>query len=127
MARKNKEIGNLGEDIACRYLIKNKYKILDRNYQKKFDEIDIIAKSLDRVLVFIEVKTLNKNNGLDLKPEDNFTKSKFKRISRACSLFVNDNHRIVDKDRGWRIDLVAILIDGSPGSFEINHYKNVSI
>ena len=56
MEKYNKCIGNFGEDEAIRYLIKNKYKIIERNYSCKLGEIDIIAKDKD-VLVFIEVKT----------------------------------------------------------------------
>ena len=54
----NKNIGEIGENLACWFLLKNKYKILFRNYREKFDEIDIIARSFDGVLVFVEVKTL---------------------------------------------------------------------
>ena len=38
-----KEIGNKGEDYAVDFLLKNEYKILNRNYHSKFGEIDIIA------------------------------------------------------------------------------------
>lgn len=37
------EIGKKGEEIACDYLKKNKYKILGRNFRKFFGELDIIA------------------------------------------------------------------------------------
>ena len=39
-----REIGDIGENEATRYLKKNKYKILERNFRKKYGEIDIIAK-----------------------------------------------------------------------------------
>ena len=52
MKNSTKEIGYLGENEAVKYLIKNKYKILFRNYKFIRDEIDIIAKSFDGVLVF---------------------------------------------------------------------------
>ena len=37
--------GNIGEDAACKYLRKNKYKILKRNYVSNGHEIDIIAEN----------------------------------------------------------------------------------
>jgi len=43
----NIKIGNLGEDIACRFLKKKGFKIVDRNYRKKWGEIDIIAQSFN--------------------------------------------------------------------------------
>ena len=39
-----KELGNLGEDLACEYLVNNGYAILGRNYRISFGEIDIVAK-----------------------------------------------------------------------------------
>ena len=52
----NKNIGELGENVACEFLIKNGYKIICRNYRNKYGEIDIIA-SFKNEVVFIEVKT----------------------------------------------------------------------
>ncbi len=48
--------GRRGENAAVRYLKKNGYKILARNYRTVFGEADIIARSGDTV-AFIEVKT----------------------------------------------------------------------
>ena len=56
----NKETGKLGEDIAVHYLKQNGYVILDRNFECRQGEIDIIA--LDKKeIVFIEVKTRTSN------------------------------------------------------------------
>lgn len=57
-----KEVGFTGETIACGYLEKKGYRIIARNYRTKFGEIDIIAKSPEKILVFFEVKTLLMNN-----------------------------------------------------------------
>lgn len=56
MKEKNNLIGKLGEEIAVNYLIKKGYKIIKRNYKKRFAEIDIIA-VIDNIIVIIEVKT----------------------------------------------------------------------
>lgn len=125
MSKSNEKdnVGKIGEDIACAFLVKNKYKILFRNYREKFDEIDIIAKSFNGTLVFVEVKTLKENPG-GLIPEDNLTKDKFKKISRACRLFANSHKELVG-DRGWKIDLIAVTIR-QEGNDEISHYKNIT-
>ena len=39
----SQKIGQLGEDIACKFLMKHEFSILERNYTKKWGEIDIIA------------------------------------------------------------------------------------
>ena len=50
-----REIGNKYEDKSVETLIKEAYKILERNYQNSFGEIDIIAVK-NKEIVFIEVK-----------------------------------------------------------------------
>ena len=48
--------GKLGEDLAVKYLQKQGYKIIERNFECRQGEIDIIA--LDKQeIVIIEVKT----------------------------------------------------------------------
>jgi len=54
-----KETGNKGENLACEFLRKNGYIIIEQNFSCKQGEIDIIAKSPTNYLVFIEVKTRN--------------------------------------------------------------------
>ena len=51
-----KEIGDFGERIAARYLIRHGYFIRARNWRAGKDELDIVATTL-RDVVFIEVKT----------------------------------------------------------------------
>jgi putative endonuclease len=119
----NINIGKLGEDLACHFLIKKRYRILFRNYKEKFDEIDIIAKSFDRVLVFIEVKTLRARDAMNLKPEDNLTKNKLKKISRACRIFVGLHLGLVDDKKGWRMDLIAVTLGEDKNI--ISHYENI--
>ena len=51
-----KRIGDHGEAIAARYLQKNGYRILAKNFRSAHGEIDIVAECGD-TLVFAEVKT----------------------------------------------------------------------
>ena len=53
---KKKELGKRGEELALRFLRKNGYKVIERNYICKMGEMDIIAQEKD-TLVFVEVKT----------------------------------------------------------------------
>lgn len=50
-----REMGNKYEDKSVETLVKEAYRILERNYQNRFGEIDIIAEK-NKELVFIEVK-----------------------------------------------------------------------
>lgn len=55
-----REVGRGGENLAAKYLVKNKYRILDRNFFCQFGEIDIVAFDGEYV-VFVEVKLRNDN------------------------------------------------------------------
>ena len=126
MTRKT-EIGSKGEDLACQYLIKNRYKILKRNYREKFDEIDIIGRSIDGVLVFCEVKTfLDKSDPvIELVPEDNLTNAKLKKVRRACEMFVAKHQNLINEKNGWRIDCMIVVMNKESGDHEIRYYENI--
>jgi len=122
------QLGQFGEDLACEYLVKKGYKIIDRNVWQKWGELDIVAKSADKTLVFVEVKTLRQSSGQapeeSLQPEDQLTKAKLKKLQRTASLYAGHYQEKIKDSRGWRIDLVAISI--KPGGFDVRHYKNIT-
>lgn len=60
MSLLKKKLGKEGEDRAARYLAKQGYKILERNYNTRSGEIDLIALHQGEV-VFVEVKTRTSN------------------------------------------------------------------
>jgi putative endonuclease len=121
----NKSTGNLGEDIACGFLKKRGFKILERNHKEHFDEIDIIARSFDGILVFVEVKTMDVFLGSAILPEDHMTREKFRKIKRGCLMFIAKHPQIIDDKKGWRIDLIAISLSDDGGPYKINHYENI--
>lgn len=122
-------IGNTGENLACAYLVKNRYRILLRNHRERWDEIDIVAMAIDSRLIFVEVKTLigSYDDRPGISPEDNLTDSKLKKLRRACQLFVGKHPGLLSKDRGWQIDLLAIVLPevGDPKESAIRHYENI--
>ncbi len=52
----SRKTGDIGERAAADFLVRNGYKILDRNYTVRGGEIDIIAQK-DETIAFVEVKT----------------------------------------------------------------------
>lgn len=122
----NIEIGKIGEDLANKYLINKGYLILSRNYKKRFDEIDIIARYRDGTMVFCEVKTLNKKGNFDPQflPEDNLSFKKLKKMIRAASIFMAKHQNLIKGERGWRIDLIAIVIENGK-LIDLRHYENI--
>ena len=114
------ELGKLGEDLACQYLKKNGYKIIERNYRQPWGELDIVAVSPKKILVFVEVKTIKGSNPM-ITAEDHLTRAKLKKLQRTASLYANASKFLTDK--GWRIDLLAVTIETE--ETKIKHYKNI--
>ena len=52
-----KLLGDLGEDAVAAYLRRHCYHLLASQYRCRFGEIDIIARSPEGILCFVEVKT----------------------------------------------------------------------
>jgi putative endonuclease len=75
------KIGLEAEEKAVKYLVKNGYKILKRNFHSRFGEIDIIAKK-DDILNFIEVKYSKNYN-----PIYRITPSKMQKIIKTVEYF----------------------------------------
>lgn len=81
-----KEIGNENESVATRYLEKNGFSIIERNYYaRKLGEIDIIA-SKEAVLHFVEVKSA----GADFDPVYNVTPGKIKKVINSAYYFMKE-------------------------------------
>ncbi len=121
MATARKKTGNEGEMFACNYLQEKKWKILGKNMQLPWnDEIDIIARDNDGVLVFVEVKTVTGNF---LKAEDQMTNLKIKKCIRAATWYANYHSELINEKVGWRIDCVALKKVGD--TYEIHHYQQI--
>ncbi len=104
---KRRETGALGERIACDFLGKNGYEILENNYRCPEGEIDIIAKQED-TLVFVEVRT--KRSRLFGSPEESITPAKREKL-RTLAQYYRQEHENLPLN--WRIDVVAIEMEKS--------------
>ncbi|MDP2704300.1 MAG: YraN family protein [bacterium] len=125
---KTSETGKRGEDIACEYLKKRGYKILERNVREKWGELDIVVRAKDKTLVFVEVKTMRPFAPGGLQPEDQMTYAKRRKFERTASLYAGSykNKNLIYDKKGWRLDVVAIVLVGEGrGSHDIRHYENI--
>ena len=120
------KIGKEGEDLISRLLLNNHWQIIERNFRRKSDEIDIIARSPDQTIVFIEVKTILIWENAKLTPEDNLTRAKLKKISRTCEFFARENPLFINEDKGWRIDLFAVDMGQNGKPSAVRHYRNIA-
>lgn len=127
MTKTTDNIGKNGEKIALNYLLDSGFKIIATNYHIRADEIDIIAKQSDGTLVFCEVKTLKgfQDPTKGLMPEDNITTFKYKKMARAAQIFANKYPGYINEEMGWRIDLIAIVLDEQNNVADLRHYENI--
>jgi putative endonuclease len=97
--------GALGEKLARRFLRRNGYKILYRNFRgRSGGEIDIVARDHD-TLVFIEVKTRTRDDFG--RPVTAVDRQKQRRISRGGLAWL----RLLDEpDILFRFDVVEVMI-----------------
>ncbi|MEK7630511.1 MAG: YraN family protein [Patescibacteria group bacterium] len=52
-----RRIGNIAEDVSVVFLVKSGHMVLDRNYLKKWGELDIVSVDRSDTIHFIEVKS----------------------------------------------------------------------
>ena len=117
MKSSNRELGNHGEDLACKFLEKNGYKIIERNKSfSKFCEIDIIAQ-IKNTLVFVEVKT-RKTNSFG-SPLEAITKTIYSHIRQGALTYLGENSK---KFSNFRIDAIGITLEPK---VEIKHLQNI--
>jgi len=116
-------IGSFGEDKATAYLQNSHYQIIQRNFQRKWGEIDIIAKDKKtKELVFVEVKTRQLNCDHSLSPEEALTSKKVRRLKRVFLSYLNQYNL---EDKPWRFDFIAIEIDSFENKPIIRHYEDI--
>ena len=109
------ETGKIGEDIAVIYLQQNGYQIIERNFECKQGEIDIISKD-KKEIVFIEVKT--RASALYGLPKDAVDKSKKKHIYRSAEYYIYAKHL---ENKPIRIDVIEVY--KKQGKFKVHHIK----
>jgi len=132
--REKKDLGDLGEKIAEKFLKDKGYKILDKNFHySNFGELDIVGQKPARQasqlagvtggggdIIFFEVKTRMKTGPSQFLPEDNITRDKQKKLIKLAEIYLSKNKL---NDVSWQIDILAIEIYRN-GTFDIRHTEN---
>jgi putative endonuclease len=110
----NKQVGDWGEQIAVNYLKNKGFSIIERNYWRKWGELDIVAKS-GEVVHFVEVKTVSHETKQQLReavtrgtwrPEEQVHQFKLHQIHKALETWIADHNY----DGDWQIDVIAVRI-----------------
>jgi len=116
-----RKLGDIGENIACDFLKGRGFAIIERNYLRKWGEIDIIAKK-SNIIHFVEVKTVT-HGTLEYRPEDNMHPWKLKRLSRAIQTYLLDKRLDCD----WQLDLITVKMDQQTRKARIELIENIII
>ena len=103
---KTKEIGDIGEEFAVKYLKKKRYRIVDRNFRKKYGEIDIIAENKNYI-VFVEVKTRHTDSMTSAS--DAVNRQKQLKIIKTASLYLAEN----ETEKFCRFDVCEVYVNAA--------------
>ena len=126
MANSRQQIGKQGEDIAAEYLKNKGYKILARNWQNKWGEIDIVAKpprqkfGKNKKIVFVEVKTIRQKTGF--AAEDEINQKKKRQLLKMAQIYLSANK--IPLDIPHQIDIIAVEMNPFDNTHTIRHTEN---
>ena len=115
MARHN-TLGQIGEDLAAEYLIKNGYIVRERNWHINKLEIDIVAEKGNRIII-VEVKTRALNTIVN--PLDAVTPAKIRHIVSAATAYIRYNslpHEV-------QFDIITVVGDNRENA-QITHISD---
>ena len=113
----NTQIGKNGEDLACEYLKKIGYKIIERNLHfSKNCELNILALDKSNTLIAIEVKTRKSN--ICGSPLEAITKKKYANIKQGLLTYINQHPEY----KKLQIDAIGIILTPK---ISIQHIKNI--
>jgi putative endonuclease len=124
----SKEVGNTGESIACEYLLDKGYSIVERNYWRKWGELDIVARK-GGILYFIEVKSVSREKVAivsgemgEYRAEMNMHKWKADRLKRVISTYLIENERDNVK---WKFNLITVYLSLNDKIARVNMIKDI--
>lgn len=116
----NWKTGQIGENIAAKYLEDHDLEILTRNYRTRFGEIDIIAKT-GKTYIFVEVKT--KIGDQFGTPEDMINPGKISKILKMANVYLTKENL---GQQPCRLDVVAIVLDENLKVVSLHHYPCIT-
>ena len=119
---KAREEGAIGEAIACRYLEKNGYTVITRNYRAARCEIDIICED-ETHTVFAEVKLRSPKSAAFSRPGRAVTSEKLAHIAAAANIYLKEH----PDSKIPRVDVIELVPErfGDFVAVKINHMTSV--
>lgn len=118
MTIRRKLLGRKGEDAAARYLEKNNYHVLYRNYSCRLGEIDIVARERE-VIVFVEVRSRSSDNYGT--PQESITSRKKMKLRQLAWHYLKS---VGKTNESCRFDVIAVLFDKEGRIIRLEHIEN---
>ena len=123
------KIGEIGEEVACKYLKNKGFSVVERNFTRKAGEIDIVG-TKDGKLHFFEVKSVSVSCETCLRrqafrPEENMTFQKMRKLSRVTQIFFAQNPKLRDMDFFWNI--IAVELDQNTRKAKVRMIEKINI
>lgn len=132
---KHNETGKLGEDIACAFLVQRGFTIVERNYWRKWGEIDIVASrqardkhgNVSREIHFVEVKSTERPHSVaresdDWAPEEMVHSAKVRRLQRVIETYCLQ----YDIDE-WVFDVLVVYINKGTRTARCKMLRDVAL
>lgn len=127
MITPKRQFGDWGENVALKYLREKGYQILERNFRKKWGEIDLVVlKTKGKILpkgeslVFVEVKTAL--NPYAFLASQNVHFKKQRRLINAARSYLKEKK--ISPEMPWQIDVLTVGYDQATGLCQVNHIEN---
>ena len=127
-----RRIGDIGEEIACRFLVKRGFSIVCRNYLRKWGELDVVGKKKGKIH-FFEVKTVSGSIDIQVSPvtndyraEDNMHPWKLQRLSRIIQTYLMDEMSEIE-DPDWQFDVITVVLDESKRAGRVEILEDVTL
>lgn len=124
-----KSLGNLGEGIACEYLVEKGFNILGKNYRITLGEIDIVARKKqglfsrpDPTIHFIEVKTITAAAG-QFFPEDHVDGRKQRKLQGLAQVWLQKNR--YPQSYPHQIDVIGVIMNKDATDAKIHYFPDV--
>jgi putative endonuclease len=113
-----KSLGRLGEQLAAEHFERLGWRIVERNFQTRFGELDLVAVDGD-ALVFAEVKTCRLGRG---DPWRSLHERKQAQVRKIAGLWFNE--RRIPFFECVRFDAIGVLVDDDNALVRLDHLED---
>lgn len=124
----SQKTGEIGENIACRYLSSKGFTIIERNYTRRCGEIDIVAQKKN-IIHFVEVKSVVEHafwekETLDtIRPEENMHAQKIKRLRSIIVSYLSEKDS--EENTLWKFDVLTVVLDPEEKKAKVEMIEDV--